>query len=85
MSHAPGPVPGRRPRRPFQVPTRPLQGLVSYDMHSKARQAANAAGVSMGIYLDELIRRDEVDEAGCPLWLPPKKASEDQHEFPLGA
>ncbi|GGM16034.1 hypothetical protein GCM10011594_40050 [Nakamurella endophytica] len=52
-------------------------------MHRKANDAADAAGVSLGLYLEELIRRDEVDAQGCPLWLTPRTQHEGQDELPL--
>lgn len=37
----------------------------------KAHAAAEAAGLSLSGYIRELIRRDEVDKTGRPLWAEP--------------
>lgn len=38
--------------------------------HAKAHQAAAALEMSLSGYLAELVRRDEVDDTGRPLWAP---------------
>ncbi|MGW1765019.1 hypothetical protein ACWCQL_13210 [Streptomyces sp. NPDC002073] len=62
-----------------------LSPLVPADVHKQAYDNAKAAGVSMSLYLAELIRRDELDESGAPVWaadaLPGAKAG--QKELPL--
>jgi hypothetical protein len=40
--------------------------------HAKAHGAAAAAGVSLSGYLAELVRRDELDAEGRPLWAEPR-------------
>jgi len=61
----------------------PLQGRVTPAMRQKARDAADAAGISIAAYLQGLLERDEVDANGCPTWLEPK-AGRDQEVLPLG-
>jgi hypothetical protein len=39
--------------------------------HSKAHRAAAALGVSLSGYLAELVRRDQVDDTGRPVWAYP--------------
>ncbi|MBU3865563.1 hypothetical protein KN815_16195 [Streptomyces sp. 4503] len=45
-----------------------LSPLVPPDVHATAFENAKAMGVSMGKYITELIRRDQVDANGVPLW-----------------
>jgi hypothetical protein len=77
------PVAGRRNRHDPDQPWVLIQGRVRPDVRNKARAAADAAGVSFASYLERLIERDEVDETGCPVWLEPKSARDDQQELPL--
>ena len=58
-----------------------LQARVAPEHREKANRAADAAGVSLGEYLERLIERDEVDADGCPTWLPARNT--DQEELPL--
>ena len=58
-----------------------LQARVAPESRSKANRAADAAGISLAEYLEELIERDQVDVDGCPTWLPPRNT--DQEELPL--
>jgi hypothetical protein len=48
----------------------------------KAKRAAEALGISLAAYVDELLAREELDALGRPLWwsdpIPP-----DQQELPL--
>ena len=70
-------VAGRRRRRAtLDAGYVPLQGSVPPATRQKARAAADAAGISVGLYLEWLVERDEVDATGLPTWLPPK--AEDQ-------
>lgn len=36
----------------------------------KADRAAAAAGVSLATYIEQLLARDQVDDAGLPVWWP---------------
>jgi len=55
-----------------------LQARVAPSRYAKAQAAADALGVSLGTYLDELLEREQVDELGRPLWWPA-----NQEELPL--
>jgi hypothetical protein len=44
---------------------------VEQSEYMKAHAAAEAAGLSLSGYIRELIRRDEVDKTGRPLWAEP--------------
>ncbi|MGL5856972.1 MAG: hypothetical protein ACRC35_00925 [Angustibacter sp.] len=49
--------------------TKLLQGRVPEEVHRAAMDRAAAAGISLAVYLEELVRRDEVDyQTGRPLW-----------------
>ncbi|MFL0028517.1 hypothetical protein ACJBCE_36955 [Streptomyces sp. NBUL23] len=62
-----------------------LSPLVPPEIHATAFSNAQAMGVSMGKYVAELIRRDQVDENGVPLWAPELRNAEDgpQESLPL--
>jgi hypothetical protein len=45
-----------------------LVGYVEIDTHARAKAAAYAAGMSLGLYLTKLIEGDELDEQGRPTW-----------------
>ena len=45
-----------------------LVGYVAIDTHARAKAAAYAAGMSLGLYLSKLIEADELDEHGRPTW-----------------
>jgi len=53
--------PHKGPRRGFLV-------RWTEDERSLAKTRAEAAGLTMTEYLVTLVRRDEVDPAGCPVW-----------------
>lgn len=59
-----------RSRRPHHAITVPMQGHVAPDTRAKARAVANALGVSMSTYLDQLVQQDVVDDTGRPVWWP---------------
>lgn len=61
-------VKGRRRRSNDEVITVPMQGRVSISTREKARSVADALGVSMSKYLDQLIANDALDEQGRPVW-----------------
>jgi hypothetical protein len=44
---------------------------LEFSEYLKAHTAAEAAGLSLSGYLAELVRRDEVDQDGRPLWADP--------------
>jgi len=75
-------VKGRTPRPGTGVATVPLQGRVAPEIRDKARRAADAAGISMAAYLEQLVAQDPVDDNGCPTWLNPR--NDDQGVLPLG-
>lgn len=54
-----------------------LSPLVPPEVHATAFSNAKAMGVSMGKYVAELIRRDQVDENGVPLWARELKDAEE--------
>lgn len=60
-----------------------LSPMVPADVHATAYANAKAAGVSMGKYLAELIRRDQVDETGTPVWATEVFGAEGQGELPM--
>jgi hypothetical protein len=72
-------TPGSK-RRPNDAPTVLLQARVDPKARSKARQMAEAAGVSMSAFLEQLIACQDVDEHGRPAWWP---EAPDQEELPL--
>ena len=45
-----------------------MVGDVAYEVHTRAKAAAHAGGMTMGVYLASLVMRDELDETGCPVW-----------------
>ena len=45
-----------------------LVGYVDTETHAQAKSAAFAGGMSIGLYLAELIKRDQLDEQGRPIW-----------------
>jgi len=63
--------------------TVPLQGRVHPRIRQKARDVADAAGISIAVYLERLIERDELDANGVPTWLEPS-APRNQEVLPLG-
>lgn len=58
-----------------------LVGYVGTETHARAKAAAFAGGMSLGLYLSRLIEADEVDDAGRPLWAVPNDA--DAETLPL--
>lgn len=48
-----------------------LQARVDEPLWSKANKAADAAGISVSAYIQNLIDRDEMDSNGCPVWRTP--------------
>ncbi len=45
-----------------------LVGYVDTETHAQAKAAAFAGGMSLGLYLAELIKRDQLDHEGRPVW-----------------
>ena len=74
-------VQGRRKAPRLRVGKTLIQGWVPVEIHEKASRAADAAGVSLTLYLQKLIANDQVDENGCPVWLP--RVDTEQEELPL--
>lgn len=60
-----------------------LSPLVPPEVHATAFQNAKAMGVSMGKYVAELIRRDQVDGNGVPLWAHELQEEGTQVPLPL--
>lgn len=60
-----------------------LSPLVPPDVHATAFQNARAMGVSMGKYIAELIRRDQVDGNGVPLWAHELREADEGAQVPL--
>jgi hypothetical protein len=61
-------VKGRKRRPHSDEPTVPLQAQVPPSARIKARGIADALGVSLGIYLEQLLEREELDHLGRPKW-----------------
>lgn len=59
--------------------TAPLPVRVRPVVAEKANRVADAVGVSLAAYVEALIARDQVDEAGYPVWWP----EPPQEELPL--
>lgn len=47
-----------------------LVGYVDVETHARAKSAAYAAGMSLGLYLTRLLEQDQLDASGRPLWAP---------------
>ena len=45
-----------------------LVGYVDVATHARAKSAAYAAGMSLGMYLTRLLEQDQLDEDGRPTW-----------------
>jgi hypothetical protein len=45
-----------------------MQGKVPPHTRERANAIADALGVSLGLYLEALIDRDQLDEHGRPVW-----------------
>ena len=68
-----------------------LRGRVPESVKARAEANAEAAGISTAWYLEMLVMRDPVDEAGCPVWLKDahlrgrsrRGAADGQEELPL--
>lgn len=75
-------IKGRRRRESDDKPKVLIQAWLEPEHRAKVRLAADSAGISIARYLAALIERDEVDQHGCPVWLPPVTPT-DQEELPL--
>lgn len=61
-----------------------LNVRVHQDRKRKAEQIADALGVTLNAYFDSLLAREQLDEAGRPLWWPEQEVpSPGQGELPL--
>lgn len=61
-----------------------MQTWVAEDVYRKVRKAADVAGMSIRMYLEELVSRDEVDADGRPLWaVADDEADTLEQELPL--
>ncbi len=60
-----------------------LSPMVPADVHAAAYANAKASGVSMGKYLAELIRRDQLDQSGRPVWASEAFGEPGQGELPM--
>lgn len=74
-------MPGRRQRNLRGQLLALMQARVRPEVREKANTAAQAAGITLASYLEQLVERDELDTGGCPLWLTPHP--EAQEELPL--
>jgi hypothetical protein len=74
-------IPGR-PRRPRGVPRVPLRARVEPETLDRVYAIAEALGVSLTAYVEELIRHDQLDERGRPVWWADPEPR-DQQELPL--
>ena len=72
---------GRRQRKHGGQLLALMQARVRPEIREKANIAAQAAGITLAGYLEQLVERDELDVSGCPLWLTPP--TEAQEELPL--
>ncbi len=45
-----------------------LQARVPMHVRERANAAADALGISLGLYLEQLVTRDQLDEHGRSLW-----------------
>lgn len=59
--------PGRTRRTPGG-PTVGLQARVPLHVRERANAVADALGISLGLYIEQLVTRDELDERGRSLW-----------------
>jgi hypothetical protein len=55
---------------PYKGPRTQFNIRWSDDVRRLARARAAAAGLTVNDYLTELVRRDDVDPRGCPVWAP---------------
>ena len=55
---------------PYKGPRTQFNIRWSNDIRRLARARAAAAGLTVNDYLIELVRRDDVDSRGCPVWAP---------------
>lgn len=79
MSAVRGRARSPRPRDHYLVQT-----WVAEDVYRKVRKAADVAGMSIRMYLEELVSRDEVDADGRPLWaVADDEADTLEQELPL--
>jgi hypothetical protein len=62
-----GPGRARRPRG-GAVGTVPMQGKVPEHTRDRANAIADALGVSLSRYLEQLIEREQLGEHGRPVW-----------------
>lgn len=67
------------PRKPTDKKL--LNAWVPEEIRDKVERAADSLGISMAMYMIELIAHDELDETGRPTWYPAEV--EEQEEFPL--
>lgn len=74
-------MPGRRQRSLRGQLLALMQARVRPEIREKANTAAQAAGITLASYLEQLVERDELDASGCPLWLTPPVTK--QEELPL--
>ncbi|WP_432497835.1 toxin-antitoxin system HicB family antitoxin [Kineococcus auxinigenes] len=72
------PSPVGRTRRPNGTTSVRFTMRVNEEAHEKAARAAAALGLTMAAYFEHLLRREELDESGRPLWW-----SQHQEELPL--
>ena len=74
-------VQGRRKAPSSKAGKTLIQSWVPDEIRDKASRAADAGGISLARYLQLLVMQDQVDATGCPVWLEPAPAP--QEELPL--
>jgi hypothetical protein len=74
-------APGRR-RRMDIGETKPLQARVPPEVYQRAHRAAETLRISVSEYLELLIRRDELDESGRPVWGQPATLKRPRAQTP---
>lgn len=57
-----------RAKRQVTGPTVIMQARVAPAARARAHTAAAALGISLAAYLEQLVLRDDLDEAGRPTW-----------------
>ena len=63
----------------------PVQLLVPPAIRERLRSIRTATGLSYADYVEELIRRDELNAYGVPIWHPSADAEPDQQQLDMSA
>ena len=62
-----------------------MQGKVPPHTRERANAIADALGVSLGRYLEQLIERDQLDQHGRPVWAAEAGLLREETDTPLPA